>query len=176
MTDISSRTGQRVRSAAPGDAVEMCALIGELAEFERSADQVLITPADLSTALFRPNPALFGHVATGPDGELVGLALWFLNFSTWTGTHGVYLEDLYVRPPYRGQGIGTDLLRELARVCAERGYHRLEWSVLDWNTQAIGFYRSLGAGPQDDWTTFRLTGDALVRFGTDQGALGGSAQ
>ena len=101
-----------------------------------------------------------------PDAErgtvLGAFALWFLNASTWTGTHGVYLEDLYVRPDLRGHGYGTALLQALARVCLERGYRRLEWSVLDWNEPALGFYRSIGAVPMDEWTVHRVSGDALV--------------
>jgi ribosomal protein S18 acetylase RimI-like enzyme len=96
---------------------------------------------------------------------VVGFALYFRNFSTWEGTHGIYLEDLYVRPGNRGRGLGTALLRTLAGHAVERGYARVEWAVLNWNEPAIGFYRSLGAGPQEDWTTYRLTGDALAAFG-----------
>ena len=112
--------------------------------------------------------ALFGHVAVADDGahpgEVVGMALWFLNFSTWRGTHGIYLEDLYVSPRHRGAGLGKELLRTLAAVCVERGYSRLEWSVLDWNTPSIEFYRAAGAVPMDGWTVFRLTDDALTDF------------
>jgi GNAT superfamily N-acetyltransferase len=97
-------------------------------------------------------------------GEVVGIALWFLNFSTWRGTHGIYLEDLYVQPQHRGAGLGKELLRTLAAVCVERGYSRLEWSVLDWNTPSIEFYKAAGAVPLDEWTVFRLTDDALTDF------------
>ncbi len=96
------------------------------------------------------------------DEEVVGIAIWFLNYSTWTGTHGIYLEDLFVRPTQRGLGIGKELLLTLARTCSARGYQRLEWAVLDWNEPAIGFYKSLGAKPNDEWTVFRLAGDALT--------------
>ncbi len=96
------------------------------------------------------------------SGEVVGCALWFLNFSTWRGTHGIYLEDLYVRPAHRGQGVGRALLTQLARECGERGYARLEWAVLDWNEPAIGFYASLGAEAQEEWTIFRLSDGALT--------------
>ncbi|HXV94605.1 MAG TPA: GNAT family N-acetyltransferase, partial [Pseudonocardia sp.] len=127
-------------------------------------------------ALFGPAPALFGHVAevpaTGGGTEVVGCALWFLNFSTWRGVHGIYLEDLYVRPAHRGAGLGRALLARLAAVCAERGYARLEWSVLDWNTPSIGFYRSLGAVGMDGWTTFRLDGEPLAALGRE-GVPGG---
>jgi GNAT superfamily N-acetyltransferase len=98
------------------------------------------------------------------DGRVVGTALWFLNFSTWRGTHGIYLEDLYVQPQHRGAGLGKELLRTLAAVCVERGYSRLEWSVLDWNTPSIEFYKAAGAVPLDEWTVFRLTDDALTDF------------
>jgi GNAT superfamily N-acetyltransferase len=99
------------------------------------------------------------------DGQVVGLALWFLNFSTWLGITGIYLEDLYVRESFRGRGLGTALMRELAGICVERGYRRLQWSVLDWNTPSIEFYQSIGATALDEWTTYRLEGDALHAYG-----------
>src|SRR3712207_3169916 len=123
-----------------------------------------MTEEQLSAALFGDAPKLFGHVAVADDGAVVGMALWFLNFSTWRGTHGVYLEDLYVQPRHRGTGLGRELLRTLAEVCVARGYSRLEWSVLDWNAPSIDFYRAAGAVPMDGWTVFRLTDDALVNF------------
>lgn len=155
---------ERVRPARPDDVPVMCELIHELATYERAADEVEITAPQLHTALFGPSPALFGHVALSETGEVVGLALWFLNFSTWKGTHGVYLEDLFVRPEHRGHGLGAALLRELAATCVRRGYRRLEWWVLDWNAPAIGFYRSVGAVPMDEWTVYRLTGEELAGF------------
>ncbi|MGY1886893.1 GNAT family N-acetyltransferase, partial [Blastococcus sp. SYSU DS0753] len=112
-------------------------------------------------------PAGGGGAAPPRDGQVVGMALWFLNFSTWRGTHGIYLEDLYVQPRHRGTGLGKELLRTLAAVCVERGYSRLEWSVLDWNTPSIDFYRAAGAVPMDEWTVFRLTDDALASFASD---------
>ncbi|ROP40214.1 L-amino acid N-acyltransferase YncA [Saccharothrix texasensis] len=142
------------------------ALVEELAEYERARHECHLTVEQLRDALFRPSPALFGHVAE-VDGQVVGMALWFLNFSTWRGTHGVYLEDLYVRPDQRQSGLGRALLRALAEECVARGYARLEWWVLDWNAPAIGFYKSLGALPMDEWTVFRLTDDALTRLGRD---------
>lgn len=157
-----------VRAVRPTDVPTVCRLIGELAHYERSAHQVEITEAHLHRALFDGTPALFGHVGCVGD-EVVGFALWFLNFSTWTGTHGVYLEDLYVRPEHRGSGLGRALLGELARLCVRRGYRRLEWSVLDWNASAIGFYRAAGAEPMDEWTVYRLTGAALDRFASRTG-------
>jgi GNAT superfamily N-acetyltransferase len=150
-----------VRPAKPADVPAMLALIRELAAYEREPDAVSMTQEQLSDALFRRHPHLFGHVAES-DGSVVGLALWFLNFTTWEGTHGVYVEDLYVVPSMRGQGAGRALLRELADVCLHHGYARLELSVLDWNLPAIGFYRSLGAVGMDDWTVQRVHGDALV--------------
>jgi GNAT superfamily N-acetyltransferase len=149
-----------IRPAVPADVDRLVALVRELADYERSLDQVVLTSEQLAAALFGPSPALFCHVAED-SGTVVGMALWFLNFSTWRGTHGVYLEDLYVQPAARGAGHGRALLASLAAVARDNGYSRLEWAVLDWNEPAIGFYRSLGAEPMDEWTTWRLTGDAL---------------
>jgi GNAT superfamily N-acetyltransferase len=106
--------------------------------------------------------AMVRELAEDDEGRVLGFALWFLNYSTWTGVHGIYLEDLYVRPAARGTGHGKALLAQLARICVERGYQRLEWSVLDWNEPAIAVYRSQGAVPMDEWTVHRLTGDALA--------------
>lgn len=139
-------------------------LVHALAEYERLADECTMTPAQLHAALFAPEPALFGHVAE-VDGEIVGFTLWFLNFSTFHGTHGIYLEDLFVRPNHRSTGLGRALLTTLAEECVTKGYSRLEWSVLDWNAPSIGFYESLGAVPKDGWTVYRLTGDALTTAG-----------
>jgi GNAT superfamily N-acetyltransferase len=150
------RTGTSIRPARPDDVPVLLSLIRELADYERSLDQVAATAGSLRSALFADAPAVFCHVAV-LDAEVVGLALWFLNFSTWTGTHGIYLEDLYVRPDARGAGAGRALLLSLVDVARERGYARVEWSVLDWNEPAIGFYRSLGAVPMADWTVWRLT-------------------
>ena len=136
-------------------------MIRELAEYEREPNAVVATEAMLHEALFGDSPAVFGLIAED-EGVTVGFALWFLNFSTWLGRHGIYLEDLYVRPEHRGSGHGKALLAELARICVERGYGRFEWWVLDWNTPAIEFYRSIGAEPMDEWTVQRVTGDALT--------------
>ena len=146
-----------VRPVEPGDVDVVVGLVRELADYEHSLDEALMTPEQLRSALFGGSPALFGHVALDPEGTVVGFALWFLSFSTWRGTHGVYLEDLYVSPARRGTGLGRELLATLAAVCVERGYARLEWSVLDWNTPSIDFYRAAGARPQDGWSVFRLT-------------------
>ena len=150
-----------IRPVRPGDVDAVVAMVHELAAYERAADQCDLTVEQLTQALFGEHPAVFAHVAED-DGVVVGFALWFLNFSTWDGVHGVYLEDLYVRREHRGGGHGRALLAELASVCVQRGYSRLTWWVLDWNSPAIGFYRSLGAVAMDEWTTFRLTGDALT--------------
>ena len=149
-----------IRPASPDDVAAIDRLVRELAEYERSADQVVASPDDLRQALFGEQPAAFAHVAVH-DGAVAGFALWFLNFSTWTGRHGIYLEDLYVTPELRGHGYGKALLAELARICVERGYARFEWAVLDWNTPSIGFYRALGAVAMDEWTVYRLAGPAL---------------
>jgi GNAT superfamily N-acetyltransferase len=152
-----------VRPIRPDDVPAVVGLVRELAEYEQALHEVRLTEEQLTASLFGDSPALFGHVAV-VDGEVVGTALWFLNFSTWRGTHGIYLEDLYVQPQHRGTGLGRELLRTLAEVCVERGYHRLEWSVLDWNTPSIEFYKAAGAVPMDEWTVFRLTDGALEAF------------
>jgi GNAT superfamily N-acetyltransferase len=149
-----------VRPVEPSDVPAVVGLVYELAEYERAGPECTLTAAQLTAALFGPQPALFGHVAV-VESEVVGCALWFLNFSTWTGGHGIYLEDLYVEPAYRGKGLGYALVRELARECARRGFTRLEWAVLDWNEPALQFYRSIGAKAQQEWTTFRLSGAPL---------------
>ncbi|MFB7662945.1 GNAT family N-acetyltransferase [Kitasatospora sp. NPDC056138] len=155
-----------IRTAAVTDVPVIHAMIRELAEYEKALHEARATEEQLRDALFGEHPAVFGLVAEDDaSGEPVGFALWFRNFSTWRGTHGIYLEDLYVRPTERGGGHGKALLTELARICVERGYSRLEWSVLDWNEPSIGFYKSLGAVPMDEWTVFRLTDDALRELG-----------
>ncbi|MFF4271153.1 GNAT family N-acetyltransferase [Streptomyces sp. NPDC001536] len=158
-----------IRTATAHDIPVIHALIRELADYEKAPDEAKATPDQLREALFGEHPAAFAHIAEDDTtGEPVGFALWFLNFSTWRGVHGIYLEDLYVRPEARGGGHGKALLTELARICVERGYERLEWSVLNWNAPSIAFYEALGARPQDEWTVYRLTDEAL-------GTLGGRA-
>ena len=152
-----------VRPIRAADVPAVVGLVRELADYEKALDEVRLTEQQLTACLFGDSPALFGHVAE-VEGQVVGVALWFLNFSTWRGTHGIYLEDLYVSPGHRGTGLGRELLRTFAAVCVERGYSRLEWSVLDWNTPSIDFYKAAGAVPMDDWTVFRLTDDALTSF------------
>ena len=158
-----------VRPIRPEDVPAVVGLVRELADYERALAEVRLTEEQLRTALFGESPALFGHVAVTGDGEVVGMALWFLNFSTWRGTHGIYLEDLYVRPEQRGRGLGQQLLRTLAQECVRRGYSRLEWWVLDWNAPSIEFYKAAGAVPMDEWTVFRLTDDALAAFAAPAG-------
>ncbi|MET9445876.1 GNAT family N-acetyltransferase [Streptomyces cinerochromogenes] len=156
-----------IRTATPADVPVIHALIRELAEYEKASEEARASEEQLGEALFGERPAAFAHMAVDDEsGEPVGFALWFLNFSTWRGVHGIYLEDLYVRPAARGGGHGRALLAELARICGERGYERLEWSVLNWNRPAIGFYEALGARPQDEWTVYRLTGEALAALGS----------
>ena len=152
-----------IRAATVDDVPVVVRLVHELATYEREPDSVVATEEHFRTALFGPDPKVHCLVAEA-GGEVVGFAIWFLNFSTWLGTHGIYLEDLFVRPEARGGGHGRALLTELARIAVERGYGRVEWAVLDWNVDAQGFYRSLGAVPQDEWTTWRLTGEALRKL------------
>jgi len=161
-----STLDRMIRTATPADVPFVHAMIRELAEYERALPEAKATEEQLHDALFGEHPAVFGLIAEEESGEPVGFALWFRNFSTWRGTHGIYLEDLYVRPEKRGGGHGKALLTELARICVERGYQRLEWSVLDWNEPSIGFYKSLGAVPMDEWTVFRLTDGALAGLGS----------
>lgn len=155
-----------IRPATVADVAQIHRLICELAEYEREPDAVVATPDALARALFDGSdtpsgmPALYAHVAE-VNGDVVGMAVWFLNYSTWRGTHGIYLEDLYVTPEHRHAGIGTSLLAELASIAVERGYQRFEWWVLDWNEPAINVYKRLGAEAMDEWTVQRLSGDAL---------------
>jgi GNAT superfamily N-acetyltransferase len=151
----------RVRRIEVDDVPAVVGLVHALAEYERAADACHLRASQLQAALFGDRGALFGHVAL-IDGDVVGCALWFLNFSTWRGVHGIYLEDLFVQPAHRGKGLGRALLVQLARECVDRGYARLEWAVLDWNEPSIRFYRSLGAAAQDEWSIFRLDGGSLA--------------
>lgn len=139
-----------------------------LATYEREPESAVATEDDFRTALFAADARVHCLIAED-DGEVVGFALWFVSFSTWLGKHGVYLEDLFVRPSARGRGHGKALLAELARIAVERGYGRVEWSVLDWNTPAQDFYRGLGATPMDEWTVWRLSGDTLRSLGRPNG-------
>ncbi|MGW7344685.1 N-acetyltransferase family protein [Streptomyces sp. NPDC054854] len=150
-----------IRVAEIADVPVIHSMIRELAEYEKVPHEARASEEQLREALFGERPAAFAHIAEAGDGEPVGFAVWFLSFSTWRGVHGIYLEDLYVRPSARGGGHGKALLAELARTCVERGYARLEWSVLKWNAPTIAFYESLGARPQDEWSVYRLTDDGL---------------
>jgi GNAT superfamily N-acetyltransferase len=154
-----------IRPATVADVPAVLQLVRELAAYEREPDAVSATEEHFRAALFGPDPRAYCLVAADDTGETVGFAIWFVNFSTWLGTHGVYLEDLFVRPSARGAGHGRALLTELARIAVDRGYGRVEWAVLDWNEPARGFYAGLGAVPMEEWTTWRLTGDALRSLG-----------
>jgi len=154
----------RIRQAAEADVPLVASLIRELAEYERLKDEVTMTEERLRVALFGERPYAEVAIAEDASGVPLGFALFFHNFSTFLGQPGIYLEDLFVRPSHRGAGVGRALLEHLARLAGERGCGRLEWAVLDWNEPAIGFYRRLGARPQDDWTVFRLSGEALARL------------
>jgi GNAT superfamily N-acetyltransferase len=149
--------------ATPADVPLILDLIRELAEYEHEPESARATPEQIHDALFGEHPAAEAVIAR-IDGETAGWALWFQNFSTWTGKPGLWLEDLYVRPQDRRRGVGKALLIYLARLCVERGYGRFEWSVLDWNTPAVEFYRALGAEAMSEWTTQRLSGEALRRL------------
>jgi GNAT superfamily N-acetyltransferase len=159
-TDESKAARQSIRPVRPEDVPAVVAMVHELAEYERAPDQCHLTEAQLHAALFTANPALFGHVAVTDSDEPVAFALWFLNFSTWEGVHGIYLEDLYVRPEARGSGCGRALLATLARLCVERGYRRLEWWVLHWNP-ARELYDAWGGRAMDEWIPYRVEGEAL---------------
>jgi len=159
-----------IDAATPADIPTLLTLIGELAEFERLAHELAVTPASLEEALFGPRPVCEAVVAR-VAGEVAGFALFFRNFSTFAGREGLFLEDLYVRPAFRGQGIGRSLLEHVAGVAAARGCSRMEWSVLNWNRRAVGFYEALGARPVNDWTIYRLDRTALeaIRAQPDAG-------
>jgi len=147
-------------AATPADVPVLLSLIGELAEFERLAHELVVTEASLASALFGERPAVEAVLAR-VGGEVAGFALYFHNFSTFSGRRGLYLEDLYVRPAYRGEGVGKGLLIHVAELAAARGCGRMEWAVLNWNRRAVGFYESLGARPVNDWTVYRLDRAAL---------------
>jgi len=157
------RSALSIRPATAADIGEILRLIAELAEYERAPEQAIATPELLAEHLFAARPAaecVMGEV----DGVTQGMALWFMNFSTWQGRPGMYLEDLYVRPNARGLGLGKALLVHLASIAVQRGCRRFEWSVLDWNTPALEFYKALGAEPMTEWTIHRVSGNALLRL------------
>lgn len=155
--------GAILREARPEDVPGILARIHDLAAYERQPDAVRTTATMLRDTLFGPHPAAFCHVVVR-DGDVLGIAVWFLTYSTWTGRTGLWLEDLFVAEPERGRGYGLALIRALARVCVERDYGRFEWTVLDWNEPSVAFYRALGAEAMDEWTTQRVTGEALRRL------------
>lgn len=153
-------TNLTIRRARPGDAGLVLEFVHKLATYEELDDEVEATEAGLAEALFGPDPKVHCDFAE-IDGQPVGFALWFYNFSTFKGRHGIYLEDLFVEPEFQGRGIGKTLLRHLARRCVDEGLGRFEWWVLDWNKPSIAFYKSVGSVPMDEWTVFRVTGEAL---------------
>jgi GNAT superfamily N-acetyltransferase len=151
-----------VRPARESDLERIRELILDLAAYEHSLDQVRVSVDQLRVAIFSERPAAYALVAEHGD-EVVGFALYFLNFSTWEGVHGIHLEDLYIAPEHRGRGLGKALLSSLASIAVTRGYARFEWAVLDWNTPSIDFYARMGAVPMGGWTVYRLSGEALRR-------------
>ncbi len=157
-----------LRAATEADIPTVIALVRELAEYERDPEAAVATPELMREALFGDRAVAYAVVAE-LDGDAVGFALYFFNFSTWTGRPGLYLEDLYVRPRARGRGIGVALFKYLARVAVDRGCGRFELSVLDWNTDAIGFYERLGGVPMDGWTVYRFAPDAIAAIATRKG-------
>jgi len=152
-----------IRAARPDDSALIFALVGELADYEKLSDQVDATEDVICAALFSDPPRLYCDIAEW-DGTAAGFAVWFLNFSTFRGRHGIYVEDIFVRPAYRGRGIGKALMARLARRCVDQGYARCEWAVLDWNAPSISFYKSIGARVLDEWKICRLSGGALTRL------------
>jgi GNAT superfamily N-acetyltransferase len=154
---------QGIRRAAPHDVGAITEMIHALAEFEYAADQCTVTETQISAALFSNTPTVHGHVAE-VDGEIAAMALWFLNFSTWDGVAGIYLEDLFVRPEFRRRGLARALLAALAGECLQHGYTRLSWAVLNWNAEAITLYDGIGGEPQREWTTYRLSGPRLAEL------------
>src|SRR5258707_15442892 len=157
-----------IRRARPDEAGLVLSLVRELADYEKLLHEVEATEAMIAEALFGSNPRLFCEIAEW-NGEPVGFAVWFINFSTFSGRSGIYLEDLFVRPARRGKGIGKALLVHLAKQCVANGWARLQWSVLDWNTPSIEFYKSLGGVLLDEWTVVRVSGDALARLARTSG-------
>jgi GNAT superfamily N-acetyltransferase len=153
----------KIVRALPQDCQVILELIKDLAEYEKAPHEVKATVKDLEATLFSSQPSAFCDLVK-VDGETVGFAIWFLNYSTWQGKYGIYLEDLFIKPEFRGAGYGKALLKHLAKLCIENGYGRLQWWVLDWNKPAIDFYLSLGAKAMDEWTVFRVSGDALKKL------------
>ena len=154
----------KIRPARKEEVGIVLQLIHDLAHYEKAPNEVEATEKELLATIFIDNPKVFCDVVE-VDGEIVGMAIWFLNYSTWQGKHGIYLEDLFIKPEYRGHGYGKALLKHLAKICDEKGYGRFQWWVLDWNSPAIEFYRSLGAVAMDEWTVYRVSGNGLKELG-----------
>ena len=154
----------KIRPALPHEGQVILDLILALAVYEKEPDAAQATLEQINSAFFCEHPAVFCDFVEDDQGKVVGFATWFLNYSTWTGTHGIYLEDLFVLPEARGNGYGKALLVHLAQICVERGYHRFQWWVLNWNQPSIEFYKSLGAYFMDEWTVMRVDGDALTKL------------
>ena len=152
-----------IRFARKEDSPRIHALIKDLAEYEKAPLEAKATLEQINESLFSEDPHAYCHVVE-VDGTVVGISIWFLNYSTWLGKPGIYLEDLYIDPAHRGKGFGLALLKELAMICVERDYERLQWWVLDWNEPSIEFYKSLGAEAMDEWTVYRVSGDALKKL------------
>ena len=153
-----------IRPAKSEEVGEVLQLINDLATYEKAPEQVEARQEDLLNTIFAKEPRVFCDLVE-VDGQIAGMAIWFLNYSTWQAKHGIYLEDLFIKPEYRGRGYGKALLKHLAKICDEKGYGRLQWWVLDWNSPAIEFYRSLGAEAMDEWTVYRTSGKALKDLG-----------
>ena len=152
-----------IREAKISDVQAIYELIVELAIYEKEPDAVIASVEDIKENLFGTDPVAYCHVAE-VDGQVVGIAIWFLNYSTWLGKAGLYLEDLFVKPEFRGSGLGLQLMKTLAQLCVDRNYERFQWWVLDWNEPSINFYKSIGAEAMDEWTVYRLSGSALKSF------------
>ena len=154
----------KIRPARQEEVGIVLQLIHDLAVYEKAPNEVEATEKELLETIFSSDPKVFCDLVE-VDGEIAGMAIWFLNYSTWQGKHGIYLEDLFIKPEFRGRGYGKALLKHLAKVCDEKGYGRFQWWVLDWNSPAIEFYRSLGAVAMDEWTVYRVSGQALKELG-----------
>ena len=154
----------KIRPAQRQEVGIVLQLIHDLAVYEKAPNEVEATEKELLETIFSSDPKVFCDLVE-VDGEIAGMAIWFLNYSTWQGKHGIYLEDLFVKPEYRGRGYGKLLLKHLAKICDEKGYGRFQWWVLDWNSPAIEFYRSLGAVAMDEWTVYRVSGAPLKELG-----------
>ena len=154
----------KIRPAKREEVGDVLQLIQDLATYEKAPDQVEASRDDLLNTIFAKEPRVFCYLVE-VDGQIAGMAIWFLNYSTWQAKHGIYLEDLYIKPEFRARGYGKALLKHLAQICDREGYGRLQWWVLDWNSPAIEFYRSSGAEAMDEWTVYRTSGQALKDLG-----------